>query len=51
VIENRARELAQYLASELSRISAITLWTNPGPTRSAEGPHRRNQEYMTGGLF
>lgn len=34
-IEQRARQLAQRLMSELQRIDGVSLWTNPDPTRSA----------------
>jgi isopenicillin-N epimerase len=34
-IERRARELAQMLIQELSRIEGVTVWTHPDPARSA----------------
>lgn len=34
-IEQRARQLAQYLVAELRKIDGVSLWTNPDPARSA----------------
>ena len=35
VIEQRSRELAQFLVSELRRIDGVTVWTHQDPARSA----------------